>query len=167
MRVQGAVVRKQWSVGSGKLVTTNWSLITGHCPLVTAHCPLTLKGAMMAVKSYSELIAWQKAMDLAVRVYTATKSFPKTEIYGLTSQLRRAAVSIPSNIAEGQGRHTTKEFLRFLGIAYGSGGTKSSGRKKQRAYKIRINKRKQQKRSRKVNQKAGRKSKNKLKACKL
>ncbi|MFH1926608.1 MAG: four helix bundle protein [Chloroflexota bacterium] len=74
----------------------------------------------MAVKNYRELVAWQKAMDLAVSVYKATKSFPNTEIYGLTSQLRRAAVSISSNIAEGQGRHTTKEFLRFLGIAYGS-----------------------------------------------
>ena len=74
----------------------------------------------MAAKNYRELVAWQKAMDLAVSVYKATKSFPNTEIYGLTSQLRRAAVSIPSNIAEGQGRHTTKAVLRFLGIAYGS-----------------------------------------------
>jgi len=74
----------------------------------------------MAVKSYRELIAWQKAMDLAVQVYELTKTFPREEIYGLTSQLRRAAVSVPSNIAEGQGRRTTKEFQRFLGYAYGS-----------------------------------------------
>jgi len=74
----------------------------------------------MAVKNYRELIVWQKAMDLTVRVYEITKAFPHEEIYGLTSQLRRAAVSIPSNIAEGQGRHTTADFIRFLGIAYGS-----------------------------------------------
>lgn len=74
----------------------------------------------MAVKSYRELIAWQKAMDLVVGVYEATRAFPREEIYGLTSQLRRAAVSIPSNIAEGQGRHSSKAFIQFLGIAYGS-----------------------------------------------
>jgi len=66
------------------------------------------------------LIAWQKAMDLVKQVYTLTKEFPKEEIYGLTSQIRRAAVSVPSNIAEGQGRDSTKEFLHHLSIAYGS-----------------------------------------------
>ena len=75
---------------------------------------------MTTVKSYRELIAWQKAMDLVVQVYEMTRTFPREEIYGLTSQLRRAAVSIPSNIAEGQGRRSSKEFVRFLGIAYGS-----------------------------------------------
>jgi len=74
----------------------------------------------MAVKSYKDLEVWQLAMDLAENVYTITKEFPREEIYGLTSQLRRAAVSIPSNIAEGQGRKSTKEFLQFLSIAYGS-----------------------------------------------
>lgn len=74
----------------------------------------------MKVKNYQELIAWQKAMDLVEEVYTASKSFPREEIYGLTSQLRRAAVSIPSNVAEGQGRRTTPDFLRHLSIAYGS-----------------------------------------------
>jgi four helix bundle protein len=74
----------------------------------------------MAVKSYRELIAWQKAMDLVMRIYEATRAFPRQEIYGLTSQLRRAAVSVPSNIAEGQGRHSTKSFIYFLSIAYGS-----------------------------------------------
>ena len=59
-------------------------------------------------------------MDLVEEVYIASKSFPREEIYGLTSQLRRAAVSIPSNIAEGQGRRTTPDFLRHLSIAYGS-----------------------------------------------
>lgn len=63
--------------------------------------------------------AWQKAMDFVVDVYSVTRKFPKEEIYGVTSQLRRAAVSIPSNIAEGQGRQTTGEFRQFLGHARG------------------------------------------------
>jgi four helix bundle protein len=74
----------------------------------------------MAVQSYRQLIAWQKAMELVKHIYELTKSFPKDEIYGLTSQIRRAAVSVPSNIAEGQGRDSTKEFLHHLSIAYGS-----------------------------------------------
>jgi len=74
----------------------------------------------MANQNYKDLIAWQKAMDLVEAVYTATKLFPKEEMYGLTSQIRRAAVSIPSNIAEGQGRKSSNEFARFLAIAYGS-----------------------------------------------
>ncbi|MCX6039724.1 MAG: four helix bundle protein [Caldilinea sp.] len=74
----------------------------------------------MKLKSYQELIVWQKAMDLVVNVYQITKGFPREETYGLTNQLRRAAVSIPSNIAEGQGRNTAKEFQRFLAVAYGS-----------------------------------------------
>jgi four helix bundle protein len=79
-----------------------------------------VKEITMKVKNYQELIVWQKAMDLVEEVYIASKSFPREEIYGLTSQLRRAAVSIPSNIAEGQGRRTTPDFLRHLSIAYGS-----------------------------------------------
>ncbi|MEN6407522.1 MAG: four helix bundle protein [Thermoguttaceae bacterium] len=74
----------------------------------------------MTVKDYRELIVWQKSMDLVTAVYQATDGFPKTEIYGLTSQIRRAAISIPSNIAEGQARNTTRDFLQFLAIAYGS-----------------------------------------------
>jgi four helix bundle protein len=74
----------------------------------------------MAVKSYRDLIVWQKAMDLVEDVYKRTKRFPREELYGLTSQLRRAVVSVPSNIAEGQGRNSTKEFLHHLSIAYGS-----------------------------------------------
>ena len=69
---------------------------------------------------YQDLIAWQKAKARATDVYRATEPFPKTEIYWLTSQLRRAAVSIPSNIAEGQGRLTKGEFCHFLGQARGS-----------------------------------------------
>ena len=74
----------------------------------------------MKVKNYRELIAWQKSMDLVEEIYRDSKSFPREELYGLTSQIRRAGVSIPSNIAEGQGRRTTPDFLRHLSIAYGS-----------------------------------------------
>jgi four helix bundle protein len=74
----------------------------------------------MAVRNYRELFAWQKAMDLVVAVYEASRVFPKEETYMLTGQLRRAAVSIPSNIAEGQGRGVGREFTHHLRIAYGS-----------------------------------------------
>lgn len=70
--------------------------------------------------SYKSLIVWQKAKSLAVEVYRVTEKFPKSEQFGLTSQLRRAAVSIASNIAEGQGRVTKGEFIQFLGHARGS-----------------------------------------------
>ncbi|MCU0379159.1 MAG: four helix bundle protein [Bacteroidales bacterium] len=72
------------------------------------------------IKSYRDLEVWKKSMDLAVRVYDVTTEFPQAEIYGLSSQLRRAAVSIPSNIAEGSSRNSTKEFIQFLHIANGS-----------------------------------------------
>ena len=74
----------------------------------------------MAVKSYQELETWQVGMKLVSEVYRVTKEFPKEELYGLTNQLRRAVVSVPSNIAEGQGRDSTKEFLHHLSIARGS-----------------------------------------------
>jgi four helix bundle protein len=74
----------------------------------------------MSIQHYRQLIAWQKSMDLVMHVYELTSIFPKEEVYGLTSQLRRAAVSVPSNIAEGQGRGSTKEFLHHLSIAHGS-----------------------------------------------
>jgi len=74
----------------------------------------------MQVKHYQQLIAWQKAIVLVTDVYSLTATFPRDEIYGLTSQLRRAAVSIPSNIAEGQGRATKGEFIQFLCHARGS-----------------------------------------------
>jgi len=70
--------------------------------------------------SYRDLIVWQKAMELTKQVYQMTLSFPQDEVYGLTSQIRRCAVSIPSNIAEGRGRNSDKEFIRFLNIALGS-----------------------------------------------
>ena len=74
----------------------------------------------MAVRHFTDLIVWQKAMDLAEEVYRLSRAFPKEELYGLTSQLRRAVVSVPSNIAEGQARQGTAEFLNFLSIAQGS-----------------------------------------------
>jgi four helix bundle protein len=74
----------------------------------------------MAVQSYKDLIVWQKSIVLVTNVYRCTKAFPKDELYGLTSQLRRAAVPVPSNIAEGQGRVSTGEFRQFLGHARGS-----------------------------------------------
>jgi four helix bundle protein len=74
----------------------------------------------MSGKNYRDLIVWQKSVDLSIAVYRVTKGFPKEELYALSSQLRRAAVSIPSNIAEGQGRHSKKDFAHFLSIAYGS-----------------------------------------------
>ena len=74
----------------------------------------------MQVKSYQDLIAWQKAVTLVTEVYAITTQFPGNEIYGLTSQLRRASVSIPSNIAEGHGRATKGEYIQFLGHARGS-----------------------------------------------
>ncbi|MHC4179562.1 MAG: four helix bundle protein [Planctomycetota bacterium] len=74
----------------------------------------------MAGKNYRDLIAWQKAMNLVVMVYRESAKFPKSETYGLTSQIRRAVVSIPSNIAEGQGRRTKRDFRHFLWIAIGS-----------------------------------------------
>lgn len=69
---------------------------------------------------YRELIAWQKAMGLVTHVYKITSAFPSEEKFGLVSQIRRSAVSVPSNIAEGQARNTTGEFNQFLGIARGS-----------------------------------------------
>ncbi|MFN8710381.1 MAG: four helix bundle protein [Planctomyces sp.] len=74
----------------------------------------------MSINSYRDLEVWQKGMDLVVACYEAAKSFPADERFGLTTQLQRAAVSVPANIAEGHGRDHTKEFLNHLSIAYGS-----------------------------------------------
>ena len=70
--------------------------------------------------TYEDLKVWRRAMDLVVCIYRCTGSFPKQEVYGLTGQMRRSAVSIPSNIAEGKGRHSRKELLQFLFHARGS-----------------------------------------------
>jgi len=76
----------------------------------------------MVKRDYRDLMVWQKAMEMVTEIYRMTQAFPREEIYGLTSQIRRAAVSIPSNIAEGQGRLTRGEFRQFLGHAKGSLG---------------------------------------------
>lgn len=75
----------------------------------------------MMINSYKDLTVWQKSMALVVEIYKMTKQFPKNEEYGLSSQMQRAAVSIPSNIAEGQKRSHLPEYLQFLSISYGSG----------------------------------------------
>jgi len=75
---------------------------------------------MVTIKSYKDLIVWQKAMILAKMIYTITKKYPKEEMYGLTSQLRRPSVSVACNIAEGQARNSAGEFRQFLGVSKGS-----------------------------------------------
>ncbi len=91
------------------MVSGQWSVKRGAC-------------LDKPIRSYQDLKAWQKAMDLVTGIYQVSHKFPREEIFALTSQLRRAAVSVPSNIAEGQGRSSSsrKEFLYFLGNAKGS-----------------------------------------------
>ncbi len=72
------------------------------------------------IRTFRDLVVWQKAMALVTEIYRHTKSFPKDETYGLISQIRRSAVSIPSNIAEGFGRYATNDYVRFLRISMGS-----------------------------------------------
>jgi four helix bundle protein len=78
------------------------------------------EGRAMVVRCYRDLVVWQKAMDLVEKVYRVTGTFPKAEMFGLTNQMRRAAVSVPSNVAEGQGQGSTTAFLHFLALARGS-----------------------------------------------
>lgn len=73
------------------------------------------------INSYKQLVVWQKSIELVIEIYHLTKLFPKEELYGLISQMRRAAVSIPSNIAEGFARKHRQEYLQFIRIAFGSG----------------------------------------------
>jgi four helix bundle protein len=75
---------------------------------------------MPMVRTYRDLIAWQKAMMLTQAIYLSTRAMPKEEMFGLTAQMRRAAVSVPSNIAEGHGRQSRADYLKFLRIARGS-----------------------------------------------
>ena len=75
----------------------------------------------MILNSYRDLIVWQRGIELVCAIYTLTEQFPREEIYGLTAQMRRASVSIPSNIAEGRRRGTRKEYVQFLRIAFASG----------------------------------------------
>jgi four helix bundle protein len=100
--------------------SSQWAVVGGQSEkflLTTDHYQILKR---MAVQSYRDLIAWQKAMELVKYVYDLTKKFPKEELFGLTFQIRKAVVSVPSNIAEGQGRNSTKEFLHHLFFAYGS-----------------------------------------------
>jgi len=79
-----------------------------------------MSGESARPRDYHDLLVWKKGMSLAKLVYQITQSFPETEKFGLVSQMRRAAVSVPSNIAEGQARNTTGEFIQFLSHAVGS-----------------------------------------------
>lgn len=74
----------------------------------------------ISMRGHRGLVAWQKAMELVTEIYRMTRDFPKDELYGLVSQLRRAAVSVPSNLAEGYGRNSRNEFHQFVGVARGS-----------------------------------------------
>lgn len=74
----------------------------------------------MEIRSYKDLIVWQKSMEMVRLIYRSTRAFPNDEKFGLVSQLRRAAVSVPSNIAEGYGRNSTQDYVRFLRMAIGS-----------------------------------------------
>jgi four helix bundle protein len=85
-----------------------------------AHCWSMHASVSPIIQSYRDLIVWKKSMSLVLEVYRSTNAFPKTETYGLATHLRRAAVSIPSNIAEGQARLSTAEFKQSLGYARGS-----------------------------------------------
>jgi four helix bundle protein len=80
----------------------------------------TLSLEKKTVKTFRDLIVWQQAMELVTVIYRQSMPFPKSEMFGLTSQMRRCAVSIPSNIAEGYGRHSTSDYIRFLQISIGS-----------------------------------------------
>jgi len=72
------------------------------------------------IRSYRDLLVWKAAVDLAVACYSATRAFPSSELYGMTSQIRRSAASVPANIAEGHGRENTGSFVQFLRVAQGS-----------------------------------------------
>jgi four helix bundle protein len=80
----------------------------------------TMEKKTTAIRSYKELNVWKVAMELVCEVYEVTRSFPDTERYGLTSQMRRSAVSVPSNIAEGWSRNTSRSFIYYLNVASGS-----------------------------------------------
>jgi len=75
---------------------------------------------MSSIKSYKDLLIWQKGIEIVVDLYQLVESFPKEELYALTSQLKRAAVSVPSNIAEGYGRNSTQSYIHFVSISRGS-----------------------------------------------
>ena len=92
-------------------------MVSDQFEIVEVKCKMEVK---VPAKSFRELIVWQKSIQMATTIYQLSRGFPEEEIYGLASQIRRSAVSVPSNIAEGQGRLNTGEFRQFLGIARGS-----------------------------------------------
>ncbi|HOM41740.1 MAG TPA: four helix bundle protein [Bacteroidales bacterium] len=79
-----------------------------------------MEGEVLRISSYKELEVWKRSMDLVEIIYKITQQFPQSEMYGMVSQLKRASVSVPSNIAEGASRQSTKEFIQFLNLANGS-----------------------------------------------
>jgi len=99
-----------------QLPTVNFQLPTANCKLQTVNCQRSFR----MPQSFRDLLVWQKSMVLVEAIYRLTRSFPKDELYGLTSQMRRASVSLASNIAEGSGRLSGSEFLHFLSFARGS-----------------------------------------------
>jgi four helix bundle protein len=93
--------------------------VTGELPLQITNHELRIT-VFQEMKSHKDLDVWKKSMDIVTEIYRATKDFPREEVYGLTNQMRRCVVSIPSNIAEGAGRNSKKEFIQFLYVALGS-----------------------------------------------
>lgn len=110
----------QWSVVSklGVSMSVNCSYIDSVFVICYNNFSFIMKGCSVMI--YKELTVWKKSMELVKEIYTLTKKLPKEEMYGLSDQMRRAAVSIPSNIAEGNGRKTDVEYARFLNISRGS-----------------------------------------------
>ena len=92
-------------------------MVSGQLVVLEEKCSVEDR---LPAKSFRELIVWQRSIQLATTIYLLSRGFPKDEIYGLASQIRRSAISVPSNIAEGQGRLSTGEFRQILGIARGS-----------------------------------------------
>ena len=90
---------------------------SGRC---TVNSDATTTKAKPTISSFRDLVVWQRSIALVRRIYETSSEWPKAELYGLTAQVRRAAVSIPANIAEGQGRNGRREFVQHLGIAHGS-----------------------------------------------
>jgi len=102
------------------MVDGRWSMVDGRWSMVDGRWSMVEQSGGLMMRSYRDLLAWQRAMDLVTMVYRVTRDWPKEELYGLTSQVRRAAVSVPANMAEGQGRTGSKELLHHLSIANGS-----------------------------------------------
>lgn len=97
------------------MISDQWSVVSTET--MEVKCKMASE---VAARSFRDLIVWQRSIQLAATIYRVTREFPKEEMYGLSSQIRRSAVSVPSNIAEGQGRLSTGEFRQFLGVARGS-----------------------------------------------